>query len=602
MSDIWLVFGIIGAVVALFMWDRLPVVIVCLGCALALWASGVLSINQALAGFGDPATIFVASLFVLSAGLEVTGVTAWAGQLLIAQAGTSRTRLIMFMMLLVGVLCALISVNGAVAALLPVVVVMAVRLGRSPSQLLMPLVFGAHCGSMLLLTGTPVNVLISEALKGAGGPGFNYFEFGLVGLPLVAGGIVIAILFGERLLPSRESANLPADLSQHAKTLVEEYRLARDLYALRVREDSPLRGVERRALDLSDRPGISLVGVRTADGTASVRAAIETGDTVVVRGDAESVGLLATALSLGLREDVITRDRVENTLFNRDSGLAEAVIPPRSPLIGQRFFPGMVTASGDLIVLAIQRQGADAPHGEVLAAGDTLLLQGTWDALDTRLNRAEVLVVDSPDLVRRQAVPMGNGARTMIGIMAAMVVLLATGLVPAVVAGLLAACAVVLAGILSVEQMYRAINWTTVILVGALLPLSTAIDQSGAAALLANGLVDLVGDAGPRALLAGLFILTAVMGQIISNTATAVIIIPIAVVTATQMGLSPAPVLMSVGVAAAAAFLTPVSTPTNLMVMEPGNYRFGDYWKFGLPMMIWFFVIAVFYVPLIWRF
>ena len=602
MSEIWTVFAIIGAVVALFMWDRFPVVIVCLGCAIALWASGLLTLHQALAGFGDPATIFVASLFVLSAGLETTGVTAWAGQLLITHAGTSRTRLIVFMMLLVGVLGALISINGAVAALLPVVVVLAVRLGRSPSQLLMPLVFGAHCGSMLLLTGTPVNVLISEALSNAGGAGFGYFEFGLVGVPLMLGGVVIAVLFGERLLPSRESANLPADLSQHAKTLVEEYRLSSDLYALRVREDSPLRGVDRKAVDLSDRPGVSLVTVRSADGAAAVRDEIETGDNVVVRGSAEAVGALATELSLGLREEVITRDRVENTLFNRDSGLAEAVIPPRSSLIGQRFFPGMVTASGDLIVLAIQRQGEDIPHHATLAAGDTLLLQGTWNALDSRLNKAEVLVVDSPDLVRRQAVPMGAGATTMLAIMGAMVVLLATGLVPAAVAGLLAACAVVLLGILTVEQMYRAINWTTVILVGALLPLSTAIDQSGAAALLANGLVDLVGDAGPRALLAGLFLLTAIMGQIISNTATAVIIIPIAVVTATQMGVSPAPVLMSVGVAAAAAFLTPVSTPTNLMVMEPGNYRFGDYWKFGLPMLIWFFIVAVFYVPLIWRF
>jgi len=322
----------------------------------------------------------------------------------------------------------------------------------------------------------------------------------------------------------------------------------------------------------------------------------------VVRGAPEAVGVLATELSLGLREETITGDRVENTLFNRDSGLAEAVIPPRSPLIGQRFFPGMITESGDLIVLAIQRGGADIPHEATLAAGDTLLLQGTWNALDSRLNKAEVLVVDSPDLVRRQAMPMGRGAQTMIAIMGAMVVLLATGIVPAAVVGLMAACAVVLLGILTVEQMYRAINWTTVILVGELLPLSTAIEQSGAAALLANGLVDIAGDAGPRALLAGLFVLTAVLGQIISNTATAVIIIPIAVVTATQMGVSPAPVLMAVGVAAAAAFLTPVSTPTNLMVMEPGNYRFGDYWKFGLPMMIWFFIVAVFYVPLIWRF
>ena len=171
MPDIWTLFAIIGAIVVLFAWDRLPVIAVCMGAALALWATGILTLQQSLAGFGDPAVIFIAALFVVSAGLEVSGVTAWAGQLLIGQAGASRTRLIVLMMCFVGVLAAMISVNGAVAALLPVVVVMAIRLGQSPSQLLMPLVFGAHAGSQLMLTGSPVNVLVVEASQDAGGGG-----------------------------------------------------------------------------------------------------------------------------------------------------------------------------------------------------------------------------------------------------------------------------------------------------------------------------------------------------------------------------------------------------------------------------------------------
>ena len=197
---------------------------------------------------------------------------------------------------------------------------------------------------------------------------------------------------------------------------------------------------------------------------------------------------------------------------------------------------------------------------------------------------------------------MGRRRAGALGVLAAMVVLLATGLVPAAVAGLLAAGAILLLGILTVEEIYRAINWTTVILVGAMMPLSTAITETGAAQLLADGLIAGVGGFGPRALLAGLFVLTAVLGQVISNTATALIIIPISVVAATEMGISPQPVLMCVAVAAAASFLTPVATPTNLMVMEPGGYRFGDYWKFGLPFMIWFFVVAVGLVPVIWPF
>jgi di/tricarboxylate transporter len=611
-TEIWIVFAIIACVIALFVWDRLPVIAVCVGCALALWATGILTIQQSLAGFGDPATIFVASLFVISAGMERSGVTAWVGQALMDKSGDSRTRLIVFMTLAVAVLSALISVNGAVAALLPVVVVLAVRLGRAPGRLLMPLVFGAHCGSMLLLTGTPVNVLISDALTDATGSGFGYFEFALAGIPLVIGGILISILLGEKLLPARTSKTLPSDLSRHAHTLVEQYQLTSEVQWLRIRDDSPLVGTDRNALDLSGRKGLALVSVRAATSDETLKAAVgdglemrrdqlQAGDIVVVRGDTGAVGDLAQEFGLTI-VDEIDPNGAANRLFNRNSGLAEVVIKPRSPLIGERFFPGMVTPSGDLIVLAIQRQGKDLTSGEPLASGDTLLLQGTWEAMETRLEPAEVLVVDSPELVRRQALPMGPGAQTTLVILGAMVILLATGLVPAAVAGLLAAGAFLLSGILNVEQLYRAINWTTVILVGAMMPLSVAIQETGAAALLADGLVGMVGDSGPRVLIAGLFILTAVLGQVISNTATALIIIPISVVAATQMGISPEPVLMAVGVAAAASFLTPVATPTNLMVMEPGSYKFTDYWKFGLPFMLWFFVVAVFWVPMIWGF
>ncbi len=474
-----MVFAIIAGVIVLFMWDRLPVIAVCVGCSLSLWATGVLTLNQSLAGFGDPATIFVASLFVVSAGLDMTGVTAWAGKSLIAQAGDSRTRLVVLMMLLVGVLSALISVNGAVAALLPVIVVMAVRLGRPPSQLLMPLVFGAHAGSMLALTGTPVNVLILEASQQAGRGGFGYFEYALVGIPMVAGCIAIAVLLGARLLPVRETKTLPPDLSAHARTLVEQFRLDGDVQKLRVSAGSPLLAMPRNTLDLSDRAGVTLVTLSLPDGSpATGSAPIAEGDLMIVRGGAEAIALLANDLILTPRGDATAGD-VADTLFNRNSGLAEVMIPPRSPLIGQVFFTGMITESGDLIVFAIQRHGSDLDAGEALAAGDTLLLQGTWSALDARLDRAEVLVVNAPDLVRRQAVPMGQGAWAMIGILVAMVVLLATGIVPAAVAGLLAAGAVLLAGILRVDQVYHAVNWTTVILVGAMMPLSTAITQTG---------------------------------------------------------------------------------------------------------------------------
>ena len=518
MSDETTTFLILGIVVAVFIWDHLPVAAVALGTALSLWATGVLTLEQSLAGFGDPTVIFIASLFVVSEALDSTGVTAWAGQELIARAGESRTRVVILMLLLVALLTALISVNGSVAALLPVVAVMAVRLRLSPSQLLMPLAFGAHAGSLLVLTGSPVNVIVSDAADEAGVGPIGFFEFALVGVPLVAGTIAIIVLFGERLLPDRKVRSITRDFSDLAHTLVDQYSL----------EDDP------------------------------------------------------------------------DALVSRRSGLAEVVVPPRSALVGETVFPGMVTESGDLVVLAVQRKGEDLTGDIELAVGDTMLLQGDWGALEHHLDDPELLVVDRPALVRRQAVPLGPGAKRALVILAAMVVVLATGALPAAVAGLLAAGAIVVSRVLTIDEAYRGIAWTTVILVAGMIPLSTAMTASGAAQTLADNIVAAVN--GPYALLVGLVLLTFALGQLISNMATALIVIPIAVSAAAELDVSAKPVLMAVCVASAASFLTPVATPANLMVMEPGGYRFGDYWKLGLPLLVLFGLVAVLLVPVIWSF
>jgi di/tricarboxylate transporter len=506
-------------------------------------------------------------------------------------------------MLMVALLAAMININGAVPALLPVAVVMAIRLGYAPSQLLMPLAFAASAGSLLALTGTPVNVIASDMAVQAGVGPFGYFEFALVGIPLVLGTIAIAVLFGRWLLPERSGRELPPDLSKHARTLIEHYRLEDGLFQLRVRPGSPYVGAPPASVELRDYPGLSLVGIEDGGkGGQLGRPDLAEGDLLIVRGDAETAARLAADKSLAFRSEGAADD-VADTLFNRASGLAEVVIPPRSALVGQAVFAGMVTPSGDLMILAVQRAGEDRGLKEtVLEVGDTVLLRGTWLALDKHLGDPDVLVVDSPELIRRQAVPMGPGSKQAVTVLLGLVILLATGVVPPAIAGLLAAGAMVLLRVLTVDQAYRAINWTTVILIGAMTPLSTAMSQTGAARTMADALVGVVHDAGPYALLAGLFVLTAILGQLISNVATALIIFPIAVVAAADLGVSARPVLMSVNVAAAASFLTPVATPVNLIVMEPGGYRFGDYWKLGLPLMLWFFVVSVFLVPVFWPF
>jgi di/tricarboxylate transporter len=443
---------------------------------------------------------------------------------------------------------------------------------------------------------------VAEAAADAGLAPFGFISFAIVGVPLLLGTIAIVVLFGRRLLPERSGRTIPPDLSKHARTLVEQYRLDDGIFQLRVRSRSPYVGSPAAVVDLAEYAGLTLVTILAGDSGRLRRPALAAGDILIVRGDAATAGDLASDKLLAFRSEDAPAD-VADTLFNRSSGLAEVVIPPRSGMVGQPVFPGMVTPSGDLVILAVQRRGENlGPDETVLAAGDTLLLQGTWKALDEHLDDPDVLVVDSPELIRRQAVPMGAGAKQAIAVLLVMVLLLATGAVPSVIAGLVAACAMVLLRVLTVEQAYRAVNWTTVILVGAMIPLSTAMETTGAANLMAATLVDLVGNAGPYALLAGLFLLSAILGQLISNTATALIMIPIAMAAAGEIGVSARPVLMSVAVASAAAFLTPVATPVNLMVMGPGGYRFGDYWKLGLPLLLLFFVVATFLVPVFWRF
>ncbi|MGD9958255.1 SLC13 family permease [Nocardioides sp.] len=583
MSDPAIAFTVLGAVIALFVWNRLPVEVVALGSAIALFATGILDLQQVFAGFGDPTVIFIASLFVVSEGLDAAGVPAWAGQRLIELAGTDRTRLLVFTMVMVALLTALISVNGAVAALLSMVVVVAIRLNHAPSQLLLPLAFAAHAGSMLALTGTPINVIASDALSDATGQTFGYFEFALVGVPLLIGTMLIAVFLGPRLLPNRTARTVPTDLSQHARTLIKQYQLDEGAFRLSVPPGST------PPTDLAGYPGLTIVGRQP--------------DALVIRADPEVALRFAEEHGFAFLTEPVA-EHVAGALMTPDMGVAEVVVSPRSELVGQHVFPGMVTPSGDLVILAVQRKGHDTgPSGSTLAAGDTLLVQGSWEALSRNVDHDPgVLAVDSLETVRRQAVPLGRKAKPAIAVLVGMVLMLALGVTAPAVVGILAAGAMILLRVLSVEQAYRGISWTTVIIVGAMLPLSVALQETGAADTMANGLVNVVGDAGPYALLLGLFVMTATLGQLISNTATALIVIPIGISAAAELDVSVQPVLMAVSVAAAAAFLTPVATPANMMVMGPGGYQFGDYWKFGLPMLLWFGVVSVLVVPIFWSF
>jgi di/tricarboxylate transporter len=565
MSDLTITLVILVVAVVVFVWNRLPVGIVALGVALSLWATGVLTLEQTFAGFGSPTIVLIASLFVVAEALDAAGITTWAGQQVIAHSGDSRARLIVFTMLTGAILSALITPNGAAAALIPMVVVLAVRLRMPPSQLLMPLAFSAHAGSLLMLTGTPINVLVSEAALSAGLRELRFFEFARVGIPLVVGTIAIVVLFGSRLLPDRTAKTLPRDLSRLPKDLLRQYMGEDELARLRVAPGGSLVGLTESKIDLRPYDHLHLIAVQDNRGRPLTDEALRPGAMLVVRGQRDDIERFAADHDLSV-DRAAAADAEVYGLVSREFGVAEVLVASRSPYIGETAFPGMVTESGELVVLAVQRLGEDLGANEVvLRAGDSLLLQGTWAALDEHTRDPNVLLVDSPDAIRRQTVPLGSRTIPALVVLAGMIVLLTTGVVPAAVAGLLAAMAMLLLGVVTVEQAHRAMSWSTLILVAGMIPLSTAITQTGAADLLAGAIVGAAGRGGPYAILLGVFLVNAILGQLISNTATALILIPIALSIAVEMGVSPMPLLMCVNVASAAALLTPVATPANIM-------------------------------------
>lgn len=512
---------VLGITVALFMWGRWPVEIVAVSSALLLYATGIINLSEFTAGFGDSAVVMIAALFVVSDGLDASGLTTWAGQQLVRLSEGRPRRLLVWTMALSALLTSLLNLNGAVAALLPMTVILALKSKLLPSQLLMPMAFAGSAGSLLLLTGSPVNLLIAEAAGDAGVGRFSFAEFGLVGVPTVLLSMGVITLLAYRLLPARKSASNVPNLSGHGRTLASEYDLQ-------------------------------------ATGTH---------------------------------------------LFTASTGYTEVIVPPRSSFEGRLVTVGQPLFDDELLLVALQRQGKLVKTAEVeLRVGDTLLVSGAWRDIDRHAQDADVLVVDSPELVRRQGVALGQHWRRAVAILVAMVAAMASGLVPVVIVALLAAGAMILLKVVDVHKAYARISWSTVLLVAGMIPMSTAMRKTGLADSIASGVVWLVGQSGSLVMLTILFIATVVLGQLISNVATALVMIPVALAASSQLAISPKPVLMMLCVASAAAFLTPVATPGNMMIMGPAGYRFGDYWKLGLPMVLVFYVAGVLIVPLVWHF
>jgi di/tricarboxylate transporter len=616
-------FVILAVTIGLFVWDRIRADVVALLSLLALYLVQVISTEEALAGFSDASVIMIAALFVVGEGLSRSGVTAWVSQQILALAGDSPRRLLVAVMVGAALLSAFISNTGTVAALLPAVITIAWSVKNVPSKYLIPLAFAANAGGLLTLTGTPPNIIISDALASQGFAPFGFFEFSLVGVPLLAVTVAYMVVMGQRLLPQRETGERPEDVETAVENMAESFALQGKLYRLKVRAGSPLAGKTLAQAGLGHDFNVSVLAIEEEDEQEKrpfhLRSTVEqlqgvplpgpntrlaAADVLLVKGTPEAVQAAVAHYDLEKKDIDVAEAELSDFLVSHDIGVAEVLITPRSAYNGQTLQEGLFSQKYGVQVISIRRENRLVTRqGTRLSFGDALLVRGRWENIELLRNESRnFVVVGQPEAMSRQIVELN--AQSLIAAMAlvGMVVLMVSGAVPTVMAALITAVVMILGGCLSPTQAYRAISWQSVVLIASMIPLSTALETTGGAALLANVLVATVGAWGNLFLLGGVFLLTMTLSQVISNTATAVLLTPIVLGASAGLGVSPYPLLMTVAIGASTAFLTPIASTTNLMVMSPGSYTFKDFFYSGLPLVGLFLIITLLLVPFIWPF
>jgi len=627
-----LTFVILAITIIFFIFGRLRADVVALLSLLTLFLAGIITLDQALSGFGDSTVIMIAALFVIGDGLSRTGVTAWLGERMLRLAGNNKVRLLVVMMAATAILSAFISNTGTVATLMPAVISAAWRIGSVPSKFLMPLAFAANTGGLLTLTGTPPNIIVNQSLLSAGLDGFGYFEFALIGLPLLVAAILYMVLVGRKLLPARKVEERPAGLTESIGELARDYTIESSLYWLRVRYGSRLVGLTLEEAALGRDYNVSVIRIehpirvngRQADQTIlKSRGVIESleklqtdhvdpvpgpgtkisaNDVLLVKGSQDAIDRVMVWFNVGVQKASRADQDLAEMLLSHEVGIAEVLLTPRSAYIGRTVSQGHFAEKFNVQVLNIRRQHKQVEFSQSrLRFGDALLVRGRWKDIELLGNeRRNFVLVGSPESMARQVVELNRQAVIASLALISMIILMVTGFVPTVIAALIAAIVMVLGGCLSMEQAYRSVSWSSVILIAAMIPMSIALQVTGGAEFLADALVDSLGSFGPLALMSGVFLLTTALSQVINNSATTVLVSPIVLQAANDLGVSPYPMMMIVAISASTAFLTPIGTTTNLMVSAPGSYSFNDFIKLGLPLVVIFLLLSLALVPMIW--
>ncbi len=584
------VLGLMILAVVLFVSDRLRSDMVAMIILGALLLTGIITPEEGFSGFGHPATIAVAAMFVLSAGLERTGAVAGVGEILGGLGRRSPKGALIAMMVAIGVVSAFINNTAAVAILLPPVLTMARRIETSPSKLLIPLSFASLFGGSCTLIGTSTNLLVSSMAEEHGQAPIGMFELSGVGIALAVVGLIYMATIGTRLLPDRG----------HGADFTEEFDVGSYLTELEIVPGSKLIGATVGHSPLSDTDVDVLAVVRqgTTMTLPQVNTIFEEGDVLWVRSDLTSMRTLRAADWIHIRHG---RKWGDHGLEADDATIIEAVVAPGSSLIGKSLMDADFRNRFGATVLAI-RHHDEIRHSRLattpLAAGDALLIESPKNQLSRIKRRREFVVVSDVGSLDEKPRRRLTAMLIVVGV----IVAAATGLAHISVAALVGAILLVLTGSLRLDEAYRAVDWQVVFLLGGILPLGIAMQKTGGADLLANLLINWVGNHGPIAILAALYLVTTVLTAFMSNTATAALLVPIAITTAASLGIDPRPLLVAIAFGASASFMTPVGYQTNLLVYGPGSYRFSDYIKIGVPLTIIFWILATLLIPLVWAF
>ena len=583
-------------------------------CALvALLLTGILTPQEALSGFSNSVVIMMVGLFVVGGAIVQTGLAKKASGKLMTLADGNELRLFLLLMVVTAVIGAFVSNTGTVALMMPIVVSLAQKGGIKASRLLMPLAFASSMGGMLTLIGTPPNLVIQEALTEAGYEPLKFFSFLPVGVVCIIVGIVVLLPLSKRFLSGNEKKE--GSKKSRRKTLsklMEEYQLADNLSVFTVESGSLAADKTLAELDIHHRYGLTVLEVRRIKKShtrlmkdveqklAGPNTMLTAGDIIYISGNKESAARLAEDLKLNAASS--------QNLTIYDIGIAEVVLMHSARLCGKSIKDSGVRRMYNVNVLGVQRGGdyiTDNLADLKLREGDILLIQGRWKNIARIANEAEDIVVIGQPLEEAAHVTLDYKAPLAAAIMLMMIAMMVFDFIPVapVTAVMIAGLLMVITGCLrSVEAAYKTINWESIVLIAAMLPMSVALEKTGASSMVARLLADNLGEASPYALLAGVYFTTSCLTMFISNTATAVLMSPIALTSSMAIGVSPYPMLFAVTLGASMCFASPFSTPPNALVMQAGGYSFMDYIKVGLPLQIIIGLVMIGVLPLIFPF